>query len=231
MKCNKIHFQILEHIKKNIIHGNLKSGVRLPSEEEWAKQLGASRVSIHEVICSLEMLGLVICKQGEGNFIGKCFEDTLKQPLSFMFFLGNSRISEILELRRALEIQVVKLASRNMTVDRYERLEEICTCIEIETNELLCVNLDKSFHKEIAIISKNNMIENILKSSRDLLESSILDTYNRNCWDTKRVFTINQDHSEILSALQKGDSIESAKVMSRHMDLFECFLNDIETST
>jgi GntR family transcriptional repressor for pyruvate dehydrogenase complex len=220
--------QILEQIKENIIRGELKSGDRLPSERQWAEQLGVSRATIREAIRALEMIGLVVCQQGEGNFIANNFEDTLTQPLTIMFWLSNGKLSEVQELRRALETEAAKLAARNMTTERYERLEEICTAIETETDESIRAELDKRFHYEIALASENKMIRNVLQSSAALIEALIKDIRIAILSDDERGPIIDTQHRHILNALKNQEPLNAAFAMSQHMDLIDNFVSGLK---
>ncbi|MBI4857119.1 MAG: FadR family transcriptional regulator [Acetobacterium woodii] len=224
----KIYLQILEQIKENIINGNLKSGDRLPSERQWAEQLGVSRATIREAIRALEMIGLVVCQQGEGNFIAENFEDTLTQPLTIMFWLSKGELREVQELRRALETEAAKLAAKKMTPERYASLEKICDAIETETDEAVRAELDKRFHYEIAMASENKMIHNVLLSSASLIEALIKDIRIAILDDTERGPIIDQQHRKILNALGNKEQLNAAWAMSQHMDLIDGFVAGLE---
>lgn len=221
----KIYLQILDQIKENIIEGNLKKGDRLPSERQWSEQLGVSRATIREAIRALEMIGLVKCKQGEGNFIAENFEDTLTQPLTIMFWLSNGKYNEIQELRRALETEAAMLAAKHMTSEKYEIIENICKAIEIETDETIRATLDKRFHYEIAMASENTLIKNVLASSSALIEALIKDIRVAILLDPHRGALIDQQHRNILLALRKGEPLKAAMAMSQHMDLIDDFIS------
>ena len=224
----KIYLQILEQIKENIIDGNLKSGDRLPSERQWAEQLGVSRATIREAIRALEMIGLVKCQQGEGNFIAADYEDTLTQPLTIMFWLSKAKISQIQELRRALETEAAKLAAKHMTPERYERIEKICQSIETETDESIRAELDKQFHYEIAMASENIMIKNVLLSSASLIEALIKDIRIAILDDPLRGPLIDHQHQNVLLALKNNDPLKAAMAMSQHMDLIDSFVSELQ---
>ena len=82
---NKVNFQIMTQIKESIKSGQLKRGDRLPSERNMSESLGVSRATVREAIRSMELIGLVNCVQGEGNFIAETFDNSLNEPLSLMF--------------------------------------------------------------------------------------------------------------------------------------------------
>ncbi|MDE7214060.1 MAG: winged helix-turn-helix domain-containing protein, partial [Anaeroplasmataceae bacterium] len=66
--------QIFEQIKEKIISGELKPGDKLPSENEFCKIYGVSRIAVRQALNTLLTLGLIETKFGEGSFV--------KQPSS-----------------------------------------------------------------------------------------------------------------------------------------------------
>ena len=69
IKNTKVYEQVIDQIKEMINEGTLKKGDKLPSERDLAQQLNVGRTSIREAIRALEVIGLIDCKQGEGNYI------------------------------------------------------------------------------------------------------------------------------------------------------------------
>ncbi|WKY45331.1 FadR/GntR family transcriptional regulator [Eubacteriaceae bacterium ES2] len=223
----KIYLQILEQIKENIISGNLNIGDRLPSERQWAEQLGVSRATIREAIRALEMIGLVRCQQGEGNFISDQFDDTFTQPLTIMFWLNRSEIREVQELRRALEIESAMLAATKITDVQADGLEKLCTAIETESDEAKRATYDKQFHYEIATLSDNKLIKNILSSASELIEALIKDIRIAILRDPDNFSVIDIHHRSILNALRENEPLKAAQAMSQHMDMIDDFVKQI----
>ena len=111
IESKKVYNQIIEQIKDGILNGTFQKGMKLPSERAMSEQLHVSRASVREAIRSLEIMGLVQCKQGEGNYISSDVESSLVEQLKLMFMLNNGKFREINELRIALEMEAVKLQS------------------------------------------------------------------------------------------------------------------------
>lgn len=74
VKSTKIYEIVIEQIKEIVKRGELKSGDKLPSERDLCEKLEVSRASVREALKSLQMLGLIESKHGEGNFINEKFE-------------------------------------------------------------------------------------------------------------------------------------------------------------
>ena len=58
---------VIEQIKQALAEGRLKPGDRLPAETELEVLFGVSRGSIRQAMKSLEMLGVVTIRPGDGR--------------------------------------------------------------------------------------------------------------------------------------------------------------------
>ena len=123
IKVTKIYEQVIQQIKDMIADGTLKSGDKLPTERELVEKFNVSRASIREALRSLESIGIVESKQGEGNFIGRNIENILYEPLSILFMLRNNTSQEIFELRMAIEIETADLAAKKLNFKELQDLK------------------------------------------------------------------------------------------------------------
>ena len=94
---------IIEQIQDIIMSGKLKAGDVLPSERELAETMNVSRPALREALKALEVMGIVECHQGRGNFIVNKVSENFYKPMSLAFKLSNGDYSEILELRKMVE--------------------------------------------------------------------------------------------------------------------------------
>lgn len=224
IQSNKVYSQIIKQIKESIKNGELKKGDRLPSERVMADQLGVSRATVREAIRSLEIMGLVQCVQGEGNFITNNLENSLIEPISMMFMLNQGKINEINELRRALELESVKLASKKISDASIKKLEELCDVIENSNNEAKRAEADKKLHYEIAKASENIFIINILNASSLLIENFIKDIRIKILINESNANIINMQHRSIVKDLKNKDTESAIKHMQEHMELINKFI-------
>jgi GntR family transcriptional repressor for pyruvate dehydrogenase complex len=215
---SKINFQIMNQIKENIRSGELQLGDRLPSERAMAEQLGVSRATVREAIRSMELMGLVICVQGEGNFIPESLENSLIEPLSLMFMLNRSHANEISELRRALEIEAVRLAAEKISAGEVKRLEESLDVMENSDIKRKRVEADHAFHDQIAKASGNMLIINLLNSLSQIIEEQMAGVRANLILDDNNLHAINRQHRLIFNALEQRDMDEAIAAMTNHMD-------------
>ncbi|SDC43510.1 GntR family transcriptional regulator [Shouchella lonarensis] len=62
-----LYLQVIDQLKTDI--EGYEEGAKLPTEFEWAKQLGVSRATLREALRLLEEDGLVIRRHGVGTFV------------------------------------------------------------------------------------------------------------------------------------------------------------------
>ena len=224
IKREKVYSQILEQVKHNIHIGTLKRGDRLPSERQWAEQMGVSRAAVREAIRAMEMIGLIQCHQGEGNFISKNIDGTLTEPLTLVFWLAECDAIEVHSLRRAIEIEGARRAASNMLEEDFKRLEGLCDQIEKTTSEEEAVKPDMEFHRCITQWSQNPMLYEVLNAANTLMVERI--SKNRMLiFDKEKDFRrVNQQHRNIISGLRTHDPEKARDAMAKHMDYIEAFI-------
>lgn len=218
IKNTKVYEQVIEQIEDMITNGVLKKGDRLPSERELVEQLGISRASIREALRSLEIIGLIESKQGEGNFIRENFDNTLFEPLSIMFMLNDCKIEEIFELRKVIEIETAALAAKKITTEEINELQMLVDNMKTSEDEDERVKDDAKFHYTIAKASGNFLILSILNTVSSLMDSFIKDA-RKNIINNQLKDSIDNEHEEILNALKLHNPNKASESMRKHMDL------------
>lgn len=218
IKNTKVYEQVIEQIKGMITNGVLKKGDRLPSERELVEQLGISRASIREALRSLEIIGLIESKQGEGNFIRENFDNTLFEPLSIMFMLNDCKVEEIFELRKVIEIETAALAAKKITDEEIDELQILINNMKTSEDEDERVKDDAKFHYTIAKASRNFLVLSILNTVASLIDSFIKDA-RKDIINNQLKDNIDNDHEEILNALKEHNSNKASESMRKHMNL------------
>jgi len=202
--------QVIEELINLLMTGQFKPGDRIPSEFDLMDICNVSRPVIREALTSLEVLGIVNRKTRSGTF----FSDKIgSKPFSMMLALSVGDIPSLIETRVALELGLVTLAAEKITDEDLAKLkatiEEMKSLPTEDSSEI-----DKEFHKIIALSAKNPLFEGIidpLQSFHDkILEQIPLEERNLQQ-------TVNY-HIDIYNALEKHDPIEAYICMYRHLD-------------
>ncbi|NMM63116.1 FadR family transcriptional regulator [Clostridium sp. P21] len=225
IRNTKVYEQVIEQIKNMIIDGTLKKGDKLPSERELVEHLQVSRTSIREALRALQIIGLVECRQGEGNYIRESFENSLFEPLSMMFMLQKSSSSEIMEIRKIIEVETTALASQRITDEELQHMKILLDTIN-SNNEVDNVKIDKEFHYKIAKASKNYLIINILNAISSLMDEVIKDARRRILVDEDNREVLFKQHDDIYKALRAHNPKKASEAMKKHLDFANEYYKD-----
>jgi len=224
IKNTKVYEQVIIQIKDMITKGTLKKGDKLPSERNLVEQLMVSRASIREALRALEVIGLIECRQGEGNYIKASFQDNLFEPLSIMFMLEGSNPEAIWELRKIMEVEAAGLAAKKITNEQLVDLKAIIDRFKDCDDEDINVEIDKNFHYKIAECSGNVLIYNILKTVSTLVDTFIVDARKLILAEPGNKDILFSQHYEVYFSMEKHSSGAARKAMRHHLDFANAYM-------
>lgn len=105
----KMFFEIVKQLRQLIQDENVSVGGKLPSERVLAEQLQVGRSTIREALRSLELLGLIETRRGEGTFLSDFRNHQLVEILS-TFILQEYKTQEDLHATRyILEKEAIRI--------------------------------------------------------------------------------------------------------------------------
>jgi GntR family transcriptional repressor for pyruvate dehydrogenase complex len=109
--------QIRDELKRMILEGELKRGVKLPTEEQLAGQLKVSKVSVREALRNLETEGLIEKRRGihGGSFVAHPGSEKMGEWVVNYFRVGMITPEELVDFRQTLEPALVALAVERRT--------------------------------------------------------------------------------------------------------------------
>lgn len=217
IKNVKVYEQVVEQIKKMVEIGELKKGDKLPSERELVSELNVSRSSIREALRSLEIIGLIECKRGEGNFIRKNFENNLFEPLHIIFMLEKSTSKDVMEVRQIIETESAALASKNIKDKDISILEDMLLKLKNCNDEKKSIDLDKKFHYKIAEMSNNFILLSIMNACSGLIDLNIKGVRDNIILSSDKKEELVKQHEKIFLALKNKDSSKAYSEMRKHM--------------
>src|SRR5215471_2903939 len=67
--ASSVTHEVAATLRARITHGELRPGMRLPSERALAAQLNVSRVTVVRALTRLRLEGLVVTRHGSGTFV------------------------------------------------------------------------------------------------------------------------------------------------------------------
>jgi GntR family transcriptional repressor for pyruvate dehydrogenase complex len=210
----RIYEEIVRQIRTLISEGKLKSGDRLPPERDLAVRFRVSRASVREALRSLESMGLIEIRLGEGTFVREISVDSLIEPLALVILTQREAVGELFEARRLLEPPIAGLAARRSTKEEIQEMERI---LEEQGKEVAAggtgLSQDAAFHAAIASSTNNRAITRIVHAVIDLLTQSREESLQIAGRPTRS----HQDHLRILEAIRGRRSEAARRAMLDHV--------------
>ncbi|SCE46373.1 DNA-binding transcriptional regulator, FadR family [Streptomyces sp. SolWspMP-5a-2] len=206
---------VLGHLRAAIERGAYAVGDKLPSEAELCRSLEVSRPVLREALRALQTMGLTVSRTGKGTFV---VANTVEDPT-----FGDYAASDLLEVRRHVEIPVAGYAALRRTSEDLDHLAHLLERMERETDTTSWVALDTLFHLAVAQAAQNPVFRRVIEEIRDALarQSAFLNELGG------RREQSNREHRAIVEALLDGSEPDAVEAMTHHLDRVETTLTDI----
>jgi GntR family transcriptional repressor for pyruvate dehydrogenase complex len=213
----KLPIQVAEQIQGLILAKQLKIGDRLPSERDLCEQFKVSRTVVREAIRILEAKGLIFSQGGSGSYVRGIQSSDVVNSLE-MYFATQSKstpYTELMEVRRVLEVQIAMLAAERATEADITELEHLLKEMEINLdNPEVFAQMDLEFHMTLARATSNHLFELILDPFIEpLYEGRKLASQIPGVPQEAQEF-----HRKILEWVKSGDSEGAAEEMLLHLE-------------
>ncbi len=210
--------RLATELREKILRGQYRDGQRLPAERYLAEQHGLSRGTVREALSLLEQGGLIARRRGSGNYV--------TDPMNGSTGDGGDRddVAEItsplqlLEVRLALEAQMVRLAARNMTARDISGLENALKHMEgAEQDEETFSHWDKIFHLAIAEGTRNPLMITIYGQINHVRTHDRWQSVKGAILTPTRIREYNAHHREIFDAIRQRDPEIAVVRMNNHL--------------
>ena len=191
---------ICESLRDAIRQNILKPGERL-MEIQLAEELGVSRTPVREAIRKLEQEGYVVMVPRRGTYVAN---------------VSIRDVSEIFEIRAALEVLACQMAVERITSEELETLERLLVMIgrAVEAKDMeQIVAHDIAFHDMLYQAARNNRLVSIIANLREQLTRFRTVSMSRR----GRVKDTLEEHRDIVNAIGAGDAKAAAKAAIKHM--------------
>ena len=223
VRRTKVYEQAAQQLQRMIRDGLIKPGEKLPPERELAEMLQVSRGSLRDAIRTLELMGLVEPRQGEGTVVCDPSAKSLINPLATVLLRQRELIGDLLEFRHMIEPTLAGRAAQNATDEELAYMEEILRRQKEKVSQgELAIEEDSEFHYAIAQAARNSVVLRVLDAFMDLLR----ETRERSLQLEGRLQKSFVGHRRILDAIRSHDAQASEKAMRRHIDEVEGIVLD-----
>jgi GntR family transcriptional repressor for pyruvate dehydrogenase complex len=218
VKKTKVYEKVVEQLQRMIRDGLVKPGEKLPPERELAETFQVGRSSVRDAIRTLELMGLVEARQGEGTVVREPSGDALANPLTAMLLQQREFVSELLELRGMIEPTLAARAATHASAGDLARLEDILRRQKDKVGRgELAIEEDSEFHYSIAQAAQNKVVLQVVDVFMDLLRES----RKQSLQVEGRLQKSLASHQQILRAIAEHDTVAAESSMRRHIQEIE----------
>lgn len=215
----KTYELIVEQINLFCLEQNLQPGDRLPSERDLASLFGVSRNSIREALKDLERKEFIEIRQGGGSFLSTTKRDLLGNELRTHIDKAKAiLIDEMLELRRAFEVEAAFLAAQRASPKNLEAIQNVLIQMaNAKSDPEKGVQADLDFHLQVAYATKNQLLIDLMATLALRIEENIRETRKHRFTDSNRQQETLDEHQEIYDAIADKNSDLAKHLMSQHI--------------
>jgi DNA-binding GntR family transcriptional regulator len=192
--------RVHEHLREEILANRLTAGTEL-QESMLAAELGVSRGPVREAIGRLAAEGLVVVRPRRGAVVRSLTKD---------------EFIEAYEVREALEVLAVRLATPRLTNEGLVRLEQLIEAMEgyagrEEVEEFFEANA--AFHASLFEASGNGKLRQLYEQLLGQMSS----LRRRSLALRGNLKQSVEEHRAILAAVAAGEPDRAAELMSEHI--------------
>lgn len=172
VRAPRLSDQVSTQLQAMIINQALKPGDKLPSERELCELLHVSRTVVREAVRVLVVKGLLEVRPGGGMVVRAPDTTLVSELMSVMLRAdsGDAVFSQVLEVRRLLEVEIAGLAAERRTEADLQAIEaQLQEMATYEADPTRWSAADVSFHASLAAATQNPLYPILLSSIVELL--------------------------------------------------------------
>ncbi|HEY9011765.1 MAG TPA: FadR/GntR family transcriptional regulator [Devosia sp.] len=207
--------QVAGRIMAMIKSGNLKSGDRLPTEQQMTIAFGISRPPLREALKALTLMGVLVSRQGGRYTVTDLSPSRLVAPFNTMLSVADYDVHEQFEARTVVDLELVRLCAQRATPEQQQRIHKLAVDGHAFHGDPVAFRLiDIEYHQAINDGAGNSLLSALAQVLYDL------------GLDVRRVASevpgvieksVTQ-HIEVADAILAGDVEAAASAYRRHLE-------------
>ena len=214
---------VIDLVKEEVLHGNLRPGNRLPGERELAEQLGISRNSVREGLRILENMGVTSSQHGAGHYIALNFDESMTEMLSLIYTMKGMGRDDLNQFRYCLEREAMHLA-----VDYASEQQKIMIGKHLEA--LLAAETEKdryehdmALHMTLIEASRNDYLITTYRALTNVIEDYIPVLRGKIIEGMRSNHKLEDTHRMLVMGVVNSDLRTGLEGLSRHFEYIRQF--------
>lgn len=207
--------QVANRIMAMIKSGNLKSGDRLPTEQQMGVAFGISRPPLREALKALTLMGVLVSRQGGRYTVTDLSPGRLVAPLNTMLSVADYDVHQQFEARTVVDLELVRLCAERAGPDLRQRIMTLAVDGRaFERDPVAFRLLDIEFHQAINTGANNPLLASLAQVLYDLG----LDV-RRTASEVPGVITRSvEQHIAVAEAIRDGDAKAAVAAYRSHLE-------------
>jgi GntR family transcriptional repressor for pyruvate dehydrogenase complex len=213
--------EVIQRLKSRLLSGEFKIGEKLPTEAALAADFGIGRTTLREAVRVLEHSGLLVVRHGSGTYL-RALTDT--GGLSTR--LRQGRVMEVLEVRRALEIEMARMAAAHRTESALAALRVCLNGMRLSLNrqdERSFLDADMEIYRILAAGTGNSLLVDIHNSFSEALRLALTQVVAipgvmTNCLSR---------HEQLYDAISAKDADLAEAIAKSHLERLTRLVGDV----
>jgi GntR family transcriptional repressor for pyruvate dehydrogenase complex len=215
--------QLIGRLKDLIACGALVPGAKLPPERKLAPAFGVSRSSLRHALKSLEVMGVLTQRVGDGTYLTKNSEGILREPFELLMLIDGISLDDLLETRMIVEPELAARAAERATLEELRTMGETLEIPRRGASENDMIDADLAFHQAIFRAARNLICVRLFSLIHRAMVTSVGLTARMVDWDHTLGF-----HRPIFLAIEKRRPVDARDAMIAHLSDAKSLLGKLE---
>ena len=200
---------VIDQIRQSLLEKRILPGDRLPPESELVELFGVSRGSVRQAMKSLETLGVITIRPGDGTYANTSISENNFNPLVFALLISSPSDKVITDARYALERDIIELILEDESLTEAvipllkENIQYHKDLMQSGASSKILAENDQRFHHILSNGCGNLILQTVYDYVLESFEAQMIYTTSRQPINEFSM-TIH-DHEAILAAIMNRD--------------------------
>lgn len=227
-KRTRLYRIVVDQIRQLIQDGSLTPGDQLLPERQLAEKLGVSRSALREALTALDSMGLIEITPGGGAYIKEISIESLAEPVAAIMLKERESVLDLLEARKILEVEIVKLAAQRASKSDLNQIWEAANEMKEDIkNNRDADESDVNFHLSIARASQNSVLYNLMSMLSGLMKEAYGPSRKELILDPEKTQIWCEQNQAIFEAIKNNDPDKASQIIREHLQLAEDKLREL----
>lgn len=214
---------VADHLRRQIVRGELRGGESLPSEVVLTERYGVSRPTLREAFRVLEAEQLITVRRGArgGATVHEPSAAMVARYAGFVLEHVGSTLADVCDARVHIEAPCARLAAERRTGDDVARLREAVTRCELVGHDHRRLAVEASeFHALLVDVAGNltlSLLHSVVRTIIDMAKlRRFADPMESSVRDKAFTFGVTA-HRRVVDHIEDGDGDAAEAMWRRHL--------------